>query len=67
MEIVTKKINLKKNQEYKLCTCGASKSIPFCDESHKKLNEEKRTNYKSLKITPKNDIILDVSSNNWRE
>ena len=67
MEIMSKKINLKKGQEYKFCTCGESKLIPFCDESHKKLNEEKRTNYKPLKIAPKEDIVLEVSSKNWIE
>ena len=28
------KVNLSKNQEYHFCTCGQSKSQPFCDGSH---------------------------------
>ena len=28
------KVNLKKGQEYHFCTCGKSKSQPFCDGSH---------------------------------
>lgn len=67
MEITSKKINLKKDREYKLCTCGSSKLIPYCDESHKELNEKNNYNYKSLKIIPDRDVNLDVSSKNWRE
>ena len=28
------KVNLSKGQEYHFCTCGRSKSQPFCDGSH---------------------------------
>lgn len=63
----TKKINLKKNVVYKLCTCGFSKIIPLCDESHKLINEKTGSNFKSLKIIPEIDINLDVSSKNWIE
>jgi len=28
------KVNLSKGQEYHFCTCGKSKSQPFCDGSH---------------------------------
>jgi len=31
------------------------------------LNEEKGTNYKSLKITPKKDINIEVTSSNWEK
>ena len=28
------KVNLSKGQEYHFCTCGRSRSQPFCDGSH---------------------------------
>ena len=63
----TKKVVMKAKIRYKLCTCGTSKILPFCDDSHRKLNEEKGTNYKSLKIVPKEDITIDVSSKTWKK
>ena len=59
------KIFLKKGQTCKICTCGASKIMPICDESHKELNEKNNTNYKSLKITSEEDINLELNSNAW--
>ena len=67
MENTEKKLTLKKGIKYSLCTCGASKKIPFCDESHKELNEETSCNYKSLKIIPEEDITVIVSSKNWEK
>ena len=61
------KLDLKKGETYKICTCGTSKSIPICDDSHRQLNEEKGTSYKSLKITPMKDINMEVSSSNWEK
>ena len=61
------KINLKAGKKYKLCTCGTSQMLPYCDDSHRKLNEEKGTNYKSLKIFPKEDTTIYVTSKNWKE
>ena len=58
----TKKIEIKKGEKYKLCTCGSSRIIPFCDDSHRELNEKKGTFYKSLKITSEEDTALHVSS-----
>ena len=51
VEPIHKKLTLKKDKRYKLCTCGTSKTIPFCDDSHKQLNEQTGSSYKSLKIT----------------
>ena len=48
-----KEIHLKAGEKCSICTCGKSKTLPFCDNSHRKFNEEKGTNYKSLKIIPK--------------
>ena len=65
MESDEKELSLKKGVTYKLCTCGLSKTLPFCDESHKEYNEVNSTHYKSLKITPEEDTIVRVSSKNW--
>lgn len=52
-------------EKYNFCTCGRSKNIPYCDNEHRKLNEERRTNYKSLKIIPKSDVEIEVYCSNW--
>jgi CDGSH-type Zn-finger protein len=61
----SKTIEIKKGEKCKLCTCGSSKIIPFCDDSHRELNEKKGTFYKSLKIVAEEDVILHVSSKTW--
>ena len=62
-----KKVVMKKGRRYKLCTCGKSNILPFCDDSHRQLNEEKGTSYKSLKIFPKEDTTIHVTSKNWKK
>ena len=62
-----KKLSLKANTKYSLCTCGASKTLPFCDNSHRELNEKTGSNFKSFKITPAEDINMEVSSSNWEK
>ena len=62
-----KRINLKKEIKYSICTCGASKTMPFCDSSHRELNEKFKCNYGSLKIIPESDITLNLSSNTWQD
>jgi CDGSH-type Zn-finger protein len=42
------KLIVKRGERCKICTCGKSKIMPICDDAHRKLNEEKNTNYKSL-------------------
>ncbi len=59
------KICLKAGEKYSICTCGESKNLPFCDNEHRKLNEEKGTSYKSLKIIPKQDAELELYCSNW--
>ena len=63
----TKKVVMKAGRRYKLCTCGESKILPFCDDSHRKLNEKRGTNYKSIKIFPEEDTTIYVNSNNWNK
>ena len=59
------KINLKSGKKYSICTCGLSKCIPFCDNSHREFNRSNGTEFKSLKIISKNDNIIEVSSSRW--
>tara|TARA_B100000315_G_C14438339_1_gene523496 strand:+ start:531 stop:677 length:147 start_codon:yes stop_codon:yes gene_type:complete len=41
-------------------------SIPFCNNAHREFNAENGTEYKSLKITPDKDTIIEVTSNRWK-
>ncbi len=58
-------ITLKANKKYKFCSCGESNTLPYCDNAHRSVNEIKGTSYKSVKITPKQDITIEVSCKNW--
>jgi len=60
-----KKIQLQKGKKYSFCSCGVSKSLPFCDNKHRSYNEEQGTNYKSLKITPNTEVEVIINSSNW--
>jgi len=62
-----KTVVLKAGQKCSICTCGNSKNLPYCDETHRTVNEEKGTSYKSLKIWPKENITLDLFSKNWKK
>lgn len=60
-------VNIKAESRCSICSCGQSKSIPYCDESHKEYNEKNGTNYKSVKILnpDKKDIKVRVFCKNW--
>ena len=58
-------INLKAGKRYKICSCGLSKTLPFCDNAHREFNAANNTEYKSVKITPDSDTIIEVTSNRW--
>ena len=60
-----KKIKVEKGRKYNLCSCGKSKVIPICDNSHRECNKQKNTNYKSVKVWSKKNTELYVYSNNW--
>ncbi len=60
-------ITLEGKKKYSFCTCGKSKKIPYCDETHKSINEQQGTQYASLKIWPQEKTTVTLSSKNWRK
>lgn len=65
--ITTKTISLQAGQKCSLCTCGESRTLPYCDDTHKKVNAEKGTSYRPLKIWPKTEVELEVDCGNWEK
>ena len=59
-------IKLKAGKRYKICSCGLSQIVPFCDNAHREFNATNNTEYKSIKITPNSDTIIEVISNRWK-
>jgi len=59
------KIILKAGGTYSICSCGKSKTLPYCDNTHREINEKEKTCYKSVKIYPDKDGELNVSCSNW--
>ena len=58
-------IKLKAGRKYSVCSCGLSKNLPYCDNSHREFNSENNTEYKSVKIIPEKDTIIQVESSRW--
>ena len=59
-------LKLKAGRRYKICSCGLSQILPFCDNAHRDFNAANNTEYKSVKITPDSDTIIEVTSNCWK-
>ena len=59
------KIKLRAGAKCSICSCGLSNTLPFCDNSHREFNEKNKTNYKSVKIAPNEDITISVTSSTW--
>ena len=59
-------IKLKAGKRYKICSCGLSQILPFCDNAHREFNAANNTEYKSVKITSDSDTIIEVTSNRWK-
>ena len=59
-------IKLKAGKRYKICSCGLSQTLPFCDNAHREFNAINNTEYKSVKITPDSDTIIEVTSKCWK-
>ena len=60
-----KKIKLQKGRKYSICSCGLSNTLPFCDNAHRKYNEENGTNYKSVKIIAEETTEININSSKW--
>ena len=59
-------IKLKAGKRYKICSCGLSQTLPFCDNAHREFNVVNNTEYKSVKITPDSDTMIEVTSKSWK-
>jgi len=62
-------MKVKKNIKYSLCTCGLSKKLPLCDNTHREYNDENKgkISFKSIKIRSNKDVDIDIQCNNWLE
>lgn len=60
------KVKLLEGKQYSFCSCGLSKNLPYCDNAHRKYNENQATDYKSLKIKTKKDTEVLVYSSTWK-
>ena len=58
-------IQLKKNMKCSICSCGVSKKLPYCDNSHREYNKINNTNYKSVKVYFLDDEKIKISCSNW--
>ena len=61
-----KMVKLHKGKKYSICSCGLSKTLPFCDNAHREFNAKNGTDYKSVKITPEETVVLNLDSVNWK-
>ena len=60
-------IRLKKNVKCSICSCGMSKKLPYCDNSHRAYNEINNTSYKSVKIYILDGEKIKISCSNWSD
>ena len=60
------KIILKAGKKYSICSCGLSRSLPFCDNTHREVYAANGMEYKSIKITSEKDTIMELTSSRWR-
>ena len=58
-------IKLNAGKKYSICSCGLSKIMPFCDNTHREYNTKNNTNFKSVKIIPDKDVVVNLSSSRW--
>ncbi len=61
------KIKLYKGRKYSICSCGLSKTLPFCDNEHRPYNEKNGTDYKSIKIIAEETTVVNLNSSKWKK
>ena len=61
-----KTVTLHKGKKYSICSCGLSKALPFCNNAHREFNAKNGANYKSVKITPKETVKVELNSATWK-
>ena len=61
------KVECAAGERCSFCTCGASKNLPFCDNSHREVNADLGTDYKSLKIMSENKTTMYVICSGWKK
>ena len=61
-----RRIKFFKEKKYSICSCRLSIALPFCDNERRANNEEKGTNYKSVKIIAQETVIIDLNSSTWK-
>ena len=59
-------VKLLEGKRYSFWSCGLSKNLPYCDNAHREYNAKEGTDYKSLKIFPKEDTEVMVYSATWK-
>ena len=59
-------IKLKAGKNYSICSCGLSCNLPLCDNTHREFNAANGREYKSVKIKPAKDIIIEITSSRWK-
>ena len=60
-------IDLRVGESCSICTCGRSKSLPLCDNSHRQIEgNDGDEKLRSMKITPSGDITLVLESGNYK-
>ena len=60
-------IKLNKGKKYSICSCGFSKSLPFCDNEHRQYNAKNDTDYKSIKLITEKTTEILFNSSKWKK
>ena len=63
----SKKVKLTTGQKGSFCSCGQSKTLPFCDDSHREYNAKNGSTFRPVKIWPDRDVEIDAYCSNWEE
>ena len=62
----SKKITIRKNIKYSICSCGLSDKLPFCDNNHRDFNRKNNCSFKSVKVLINNKNEIELKCSNWK-